>query len=211
MDQREQLGRYSLIQREGCFKLGSDSLHLSRFATLRPKWKVCDLGCGSGVLGLLLLEREVSLQVTGIELDPAAAQLARENFTLNQLSAQVIEGDFRDKSLLPAGQFDLVISNPPYFAQGSGKSGGAFRMEETCTLDQLCAIASRLLRNGGRFALVHRPERLAELMVALTAHHIEPKRLQLVQHSHSKAPSAVLVEGVRQGKPGLEVLATLVG
>lgn len=202
----EQLGRYRLIQSDACFRLGGDTLDLSRFATLRRGWRVCDLGCGSGALGLLLLERDSSLDLTGVELDPAAAGLARRNFEINSLSAQVLTGDLRNTGALGPGRFDLAVSNPPWFPEGAGRSGGAARCEEQCTLTELCAAAGRLVKNGGRFALVHRPERLPNLFVSLRDGGFEPKRMQLIQHGPGSPPSAVLLEAVRQGRPGLEVL-----
>ncbi|WP_418272064.1 tRNA1(Val) (adenine(37)-N6)-methyltransferase [Intestinimonas sp.] len=170
---------------------------------------MCDLGCGSGALGLLLLEREPSLALTGVERDPAAAAVADRNFRENGVEGRVCTGDLRDPELLPAGGFDLAVSNPPWFREGGGASGGSARMEHTCTLDELCAAAGRLVRNGGRFALVHRPERLADLLEALRSHGLEPKRLRLVQHRADAPPSAVLAEAVRQGRPGLEILPVL--
>ena len=106
---------------------------------------------------------------------------------------------------LPAGGFDLVVSNPPYFPVGSGKSAGPARSEESCTLEELCAAAGRLTKNGGRFALCHRPERLTDVLCALRAHNLEPKRLRLVSHRPGYPPSLLLVEAVRQGKPGITV------
>lgn len=207
----EQLGRYALIQSEDCFPLGGDTLDLGRFSTVRRGWKVCDLGCGSGALGLLLLEREETLAMWGVERDPAAAELARRNFRENGLSAQVVTGDLRVRGILPAGHFDLAVSNPPWFRAGAGKSGGPRRSEETCSLEELCASAGRLVKNGGRFALVHRPERLCDLVEALRKSGFEPKRMQLVQHGPGSPPSAVLLEAVRQGKPGLEILPAQIG
>lgn len=209
MERTERLGRYTLLLTEDCFPLGGDSLALGRFATVRRGWKVCDLGCGSGVLGLLLLEREESLSLTGVEVSPAAAGVARQTFARNGLDARVITGDLRDRKLFPANAFDLVISNPPWFPTGAGKSGGPARSEEGCTLMELCAAAGYLTRPGGRFALVHRPERLPDLFTALRENGLEPKRMALLQHSLSTPPSAALVEAVRQGRPGLEVLPTL--
>ena len=197
--------------RQGGFPLGQDTLLLGRFATLRRGGRVCDLGCGAGALPLLLLARESSLDLSGVELDGEAAALARRNLAENGLSGVIRTGDLRRvREQFPAGRFDLVVSNPPYFPAGSGESGGSARMELCCTLTQVCAAAAFLLKNGGRFALVHRPERLAGLMEALGQSGLEPKRLQMVQHDRDKPPSAVLVEAVRQGRPGLSVLPTLI-
>lgn len=204
MPKAEQLGPYTLEQPEGVFPLGGDSLALGAFATVRPRWRVCDLGTGSGALLLLLAGREPTLSLTGVELDPTAAQAAQSNLSKNGLDGQVLCCDLR-VSPLPAGQFDLVISNPPYFAVGSGTSGGSARSEETCSLDELCSAAARLVKNGGRFALCHRPERLTDVLCALREHGLEPKLLKLLSHSPNHPPSTVLVEAVRQGKPGLEI------
>ncbi len=206
----EYIGPYTLEQRPGVFPLGSDSQALGGFAKVRRGERLCDLGCGSGVLGLYLLAREPSLRVTGLELDETAAGLAEENFRANGLDAQVTRGDLRRaRELFPAGYFDLAVSNPPYFSVGSGYSGGSARMEETCTLEDVCAAAQWLVKNGGRFSIVHRPERLADLFQALRAHDLEPKRLQLIQAEHNP-PSAVLIEAYKQGRPGLNVLPVLI-
>lgn len=201
----EQLGTYTLTQPDGVFPLGTDTLALGGFATVRRGWQVCDLGCGGGALLLLLAGRQTDLTLTGVELDPTAARAAEDNLTRNGLDGRVLCRDLRTAPL-PAGGFDLVISNPPYFPVDGGKSGGAARCEESCTLDELCASAARLVKNGGRFALCHRPERLCDLMCALRSHGLEPKRLKLLSHSPRHAPSTVLVEAVRQGRPGLEMV-----
>ena len=200
----ERLGPYMYHRDPVCFPLGRDSLELGKFATVRPRWRVCDLGCGGGVLLLLLAGRAVGLTLAGVEICPQAAEAARANLARNGLVGTIVTGDLRDCPL-PPGQWDLVISNPPYFPVGAGRSGGGARMEEHCTLEELCAAAARLLNNGGRLALVHRPERLADLMVTLRSHRLEPKRMQLLQHDRAHAPSAVLLEAVKGGRPGLEL------
>lgn len=200
----EKLTPYTLCWPEGVFPLGSDTLALGEFATVRRNWKICDLGTGSGALLLLLRRRESSLSLSGIELDKLSAQTAQNNLTRNNLSGIVIHGDLRTYPL-PAGTFDLVISNPPYFSVQSGPSGGQARSEENCTLDQLCAAAGRLVRNGGRFSLCHRPERLTDLLCTLRTHDLEPKRLKLLSHAPGYPPFLALVEAVKQGKPGLEI------
>ena len=202
---REQLGPYTLTWPDGVFPLGQDTLALGGFATVRPSWRVCDLGTGSGALLLLLARRQRKLSLHGVELDPLAAQTTRENLIQNGLEGTIVQGDLR-RSPFPAGEFDLVVSNPPYFPLGSGTSGGAARSEEQGSLTELCAAAGRLTRNGGRFSLCHRPERLVDLFVALRAAGLEPKRIQLLQHSPSHPPYCVLVESIRQGRPGLEFI-----
>ena len=165
----EYLGSYRLTQSDDYFKLGRDSVLLARFATLRKGWSVCDLGCGVGSLLLLLSQREEELDRVGIELNPGAAALARQNLADNGLAGAILPGDLRDRTLLAGDRFHLVVSNPPYFRAGSGKSGGQARMDDTCSVADLCQAAGRLVRTGGRFALVYRPERLAELFAALAA------------------------------------------
>jgi len=204
MIQTEQLGPYALSWPEGVFPLGGDALALGKFASVKPGWRVCDLGTGSGALLLLLAGRAADLSLTGIEIDPLSARTARENLTANGLAGEIVTGDLRTAPL-PAGGFDLAVSNPPYFPVGSGKSGGPARSEELCALDDLCAAAGRLVKNGGRFALCHRPERLVDVLCSLRAHGLEPKRLKLVSHGPGHPPSLLLAEAVRQGKPGLKI------
>lgn len=205
-ESREYLGSYTLLQSEACFKLGRDSIQLSFFASVKPGMRVCDLGCGIGSLLLLLSQREASLIRFGIELDPVAADLARRNLAENGLSGEIMTGDLRERDLLPPDSFQLVISNPPYFRKGTGTSGGNSRMEEQCSVEELCAVAGRLLRTGGRFAVVFRPERLAELFSAMQQARLEPKRMQMLSYSREKPPYAVLVEGIKEGGKGLSIL-----
>lgn len=200
----ESLGPYVLTWPDGVFPLGGDTLALGAFATLKRGWRVCDLGTGSGALLLLLAGRQKELSLLGVEQNPLAARTAQENLTHNGLSGQILTGDLRHLPL-PVGTFDLVVSNPPYFPVGAGTSGGAERSEEHCSLEELCVCSGRLVRNGGRFALCHRPERLTDLLCLLRAHGLEPKRLELISHDRDHAPSLALVEAVKQGRPGLTI------
>ena len=201
---REQLGPYTLSWPEGVFPLGGDALALGEFATVRPRWRVCDLGTGSGALLLLLARRAEGLSLTGVERDPLAARTARDNLAANGLPGELVLGDWREAPL-PAGAFDLVVSNPPYFPPDSGRGNDPARMELHGGLEELCAAAGRLLKNGGRFALCHRPERLCDVLCTLRAHGLEPKRLKLVAHSPAHPPALLLVEAVKGGRPGLVV------
>ena len=145
----ERLGPFLLRQPPGVFPLGEDALRLAAFATVRRSWKVCDLGTGSGCLLLLLSGRATGLDLYGVELDPTAARAARDNLMENGLGGTVWTGDW---NTLPGGTgpFDLVVSNPPYFAQGSGASGGPARMEGRDGLESLCRTAARLPCATGR-------------------------------------------------------------
>lgn len=201
MEHAEELGGRPYVWDGDCFPLGQDSMALAAFATLRRGWRVCDLGCGAGALMALLLTREGSLSLTGVELSPHAAAFAHRNLP----GHTVLTADLTDRDLLPpASSFDLVISNPPYFRAGSGGDGGPARMEGSCTAEALCASAAALLKNGGRFALIYRSERLTDLLCALRGAGLEPKRLKLLS-APGKPPYAVLVEAVRGGKPGLQM------
>ena len=200
---------------DALFKPGTDAFLLGAFARPRAGDRVCDLGAGTGLIGLLLLAREPSLALHNVELQAAPLRLAEQTAAANGLAASQHLADLRQlEGILPAGGMDYVVSNPPYFPPGSGgtppdAARRAARAEDSCSLAEVCAAAARLLRWGGRFALVHRPERLAEVFTAMKAAGVEPKRLQLVQHGPDTPPSAVLVEGVRQGRPGLTVLPVL--
>ena len=194
---------------DGSFRLSTDSMLLVHFAAPLCTGRVADLGAGCGTLGLLLCAANESCTVTGVELDPAAHAIAEENIARSGLSARMraLLGDVREiRTLLPAGGFDAVVSNPPYFPVGSGRSSAAqeqAREERTLTLSQLCAAAAWLLPSGGRFALVHRPERLCDIFCTLRAHGLEPKRLQFVRHTAAAPVCLVLIEARRGGKSGL--------
>ena len=198
----------TLLQPDEHFRLSTDSVVCSWFSRFKPFDRIADLGCGSGAIALMLLASDPTLQVTGIELQPEAAATARENATRNQISFTVLEGDLRQiRTLLPANSMDGVISNPPYFPVGSGKAAegplARARSEETCSLSQLCSAAVWLLRWGGTFTLVHRPERLADLIWELRCRKLEPKRIRFVRHKPDRPISLVLLEARKGGKPGL--------
>lgn len=200
LEHTEQLGSYTYRWDEDCFPLGRDSLELGEFCTLKPGQTVLDLGCGAGLLLLLCARREPSLTLTGVEIDPHAADLARKNLAENGLDGEILTCDLRDES--PAKSVDLAISNPPWYPVGSGAEGGPGRMAG-CTLPDLCRAAAKALKPKGRFALVYRAEGLVDLLCALRSTGLEPKRLKLCTHAPDKPPYAVLVEAVKGGKPGL--------
>lgn len=203
------------------FKPGTDSVLLAYFAksaNIRKIKRAVDLGCGSGIISILLAYDNSNLLIDGIEIQPRAVQLAARNVFLSGMSNRinVIEGDIRrHREFLGHGGYDLTISNPPYYAPGSGKRPiaddiAAARGGALCTLDDLCKAACFLTRWGGSFLIVQKPERLADVFRAVCAHGFEPKRLRMVQHTRSSAPNLVLLESRRGGKPSLKIEMPLI-
>ena len=209
-------GGHRFVYDDALFRPGTDTFLLSSLPRLKPGMKVCDLGCGTGLLGLLLLQRQPDLRVTGVEIQPPAIHLAEKAAVENGLTDRLTfrMEDLRETAL-PANSFDLVVCNPPYYPAGSGRlpAGGALRTarsEESCTLEDLCRAAARLLPWSGHFCLVHKPERLTDLCCALRGRGLEPKRLRFVCKTAGAAPSLLLLDACRGGKPGLAVEAPLI-
>ncbi len=204
------------MQRPGVFKLGSDSVLLAAFVKLSRVRTVCDLGSGGGVLPILLQAYKPGLDITGLEIDPAAVELSCENVSLNGMDEhiRIINGDMRShRELLEAGKYDLVVSNPPYFPAGSGYESDTLptaRGEAECSLMDVCRAAAYTVRWGGSFAMVHRPERLSEICCAMSACGLEPKRMRMTQYKQGAAPNLVLIEARRGGKPGLTIEPPLI-
>lgn len=194
---------------DSLFGPSTDSFLLGAFPKLHNGDRVCDLGSGTGLLGLLLCARKSPLRLTNVEIDPRALDLCRRSYALSGLEAEYICGDLRDLSQLPvAGSFDLVISNPPYFDASRGAvAQGARGVARTtgCSAEELCRAADHLLKFGGSFALIYRCERMAEIFAQLQAHHLEPKRLRFIQNTVSSAPSLFLLECKKGGHSGLMV------
>ena len=211
-------GGYRFAYNDSLFRPGTDTFLLSSLPRLKARLRVMDLGCGTGLLGLLLLQRQPELHVTGLDIQEAAIRLAEKVAAENRLEKQLNFrlGDLRDvKGMFPAGSFDLVVCNPPYYSASSGAMASdsarrTARAEVDCTLEDVCHAAAYLLRWGGAICLVHKPERLVDLLCALRETALEPKRLRFVCKTAGSAPSLVLAEARRGGKPGLTVEAPLI-
>ena len=198
-------------EKEFCFTL--DAVLLAHFAFIKSGAAAIDLGCGTGAVSLLLLARGAD-RVAGVEISPVLADMARRSAALNGLSDRfsVLQADFRNiKGILPGGECELVVSNPPYRPQGHGRINPNSRIaqarhEITATLADVVAAARYLVRYRGRFAMVHLPERMAEVITALRLAGLEPKRLRMVHSAPDRKPTIFLVESIRGAKPGLDVL-----
>jgi len=195
------------------FPLSTDSVLLADFVSISGRASVFDLGAGAGTLGLLLCARHPGCHADGIELQPQAVQAAETAIRQNRMEdrVSVSQGDLRQiENFFPANQYDVVLSNPPYFPAGSGAAAASnalalSRTELGCTLADICRAAAWLLRYGGRFFLVHRPERLCDLVTELRRNDLEPKRLRLVRHRPALPPALILLESRLGGKPGLVI------
>lgn len=192
---------------------GTDALLLAAFAAPRRGERALDLGTGCGILPLLWSRRGRLPQVTGLELQQAACDQFRRSIAYHQLenSLQAVHGDLRAWRQPEGGKlFDLVAMNPPYYAPGVGDACAneprrTARQETDCTITDAAEAGARLTRFGGRFCICHKPERLCDVLCALRAQGLEPKRLRFVAQRADCAPWLFLLEGRRGGKPGLRV------
>lgn len=201
--------------REFCFSM--DAVLLAHFPHFKKNDSVLELGTGTGVIPLIIAD-EVS-HVEAIELNPVMAALARRNVSMNSLEERIniTEGDFREmQSHYPRESFDMVLANPPYRPVNQGqvsklKGRARARHEFTATLYDVVKAARYALRFHGIFVMVHLPERLGEIVVAMHEHQLEPKRLRMVQSQAGKAPKIMLIEAVAGGVAGgLKVMPPLI-
>ena len=209
---------FQIIQNKEKFCFGMDAVLLSGFAKVKEGEKVLDIGTGTGIIPILLAAKTPGKHFTGLEIQPESADMARRSVALNHLEEKIsiVEGDVREADqLFAAASFDVITSNPPYMTGSHGLVNpdmpkAIARHEICCTLEDLVSQTEKLLRPGGRFFMVHRPFRLAEIMTVLTAHHLEPKRMRLVYPFVDKEPNMVLLECIRGGKPRITVEKPLI-
>ena len=209
---------YYIIQDPGRFCFGMDAVLLSGFARVKPGEKALDLGTGTGIIPILLEAKTKGEHFTGLEIQPESADMAARSVAYNHLEEKVdiVTGDIKGASqIFGASSFDVVTANPPYMIGQHGlvKEGDAkaiARHEILCDLDDILRESARILPPGGRFYMVHRPFRLAEIFSKMVAYRIEPKRMQMVYPFVDKEPNMVLIEGLRDGKSRLTVEKPLI-
>ncbi len=189
------------------FPLSTDSMVLGHFVKLPKNAKVLDLGSGCGTLGLLLCSKDPNCTVTGIELTETAHEMALENIRRNALAARMesICADLRSVSeRFSPGQFSVCVSNPPYFSGGpASKEVPLARREDACTLEDLLKAAGWSLKFGGDLFLVHKPERLGEILAIGSQYKLEAKRLCLLRHMEGSPVNLILLQLRKGAKPGL--------
>lgn len=191
----------------GAFPLSTDSMVLAHFAHLPRNAQVLDLGSGCGTLGLLLCSQDPHCHVTGIELDPRAHETALGNIQRNQLGHRMVSlcADLRSVSeRFSPGAFSVCISNPPYFSGGpASKALPLARREDTCKPEDLFSAAGFCLKYGGDLYLVHKPERLAQLISLADRQNLATKRLLLLRHREGGPANLIFLQFRKGGKPGL--------
>jgi tRNA1Val (adenine37-N6)-methyltransferase len=211
-------GRLKIWQRKEGYRFSIDALLLAHFADPRPKDRILDLGTGCGVIPLILIFRRKAEAVIGVEIQPALAELAHKNVSLNHYSAQIEIWEKDLKALETEsmkGKFDFVLSNPPYRKFGSGRINpleekAVARHEIQTTLEDILRTGHHLLKNKGRFCLIYPATRATDLFYGLRHFHLEPKRVQFV-HSHPyDEASLLLVDAFREGKAQIKVLPPFV-
>lgn len=202
-----------IYQDDSCFSFSLDSVMLANFATIRLRdKKIVDLGCGNGVIPLIMSLR-TDKKIVGVEIQEKLADMANRSVRYNGLDEdiKIINADMKDFADKNIECFDLVTCNPPYFKVNSKNYFNESyekmiaRHELEINLEDLCIVARKLLKNNGNFAIVHRPERLMEILLQFRKNHIEPKRIQFVYENISKGSTLVLVEGQKGGNEGLKI------
>ena len=213
-----QIKGYRIIQSPGRFCFGMDAVLLSSFAKVKTGERALDLGTGTGILPILLEAKNKGDFYTGLEIQEESADMARRSVQYNHLEdkVRIVTGDIREAAaLFGAASFHVITVNPPYMIGDHGlknenEAKYIARHEVLCTLEDVLRESGKLLGNKGRFYMVHRPFRLAEILSGMSRHRIEPKRMRLVHPYIDREPNMVLLEGVKGAHPRMTVEPPLV-
>lgn len=209
--------RITLIQKKDGLTFGTDAFLLASFIKPRASGRAAELGAGTGIISFLLASRNKFSSVHAFEIQEDFASLAKRNAEYNELSERVcvIQSDVRDLKVSEYGEFDAVFTNPPYMKTDSGKRNESDRKyiarHEVCgDISDFCAAAYRLLKHGGKFYAVWRPDRLCDLIYSMRQHRLEPKIMTLVCATPHTPPSMVLVSATKGGASGMSLTAPLI-
>lgn len=202
-----------IFQNDDCFSFSLDSVMLANFVNIRLRdKKIVDLGCGNGVIPLILYLR-TNKHIYGVEIQSKLVDMAKNSVSLNNLTDKItiINKDMKDFAINNIESFDVITCNPPYFKVNEknyfnlSEEKKIARHEISITLSDVFSVSKKMLKNNGILSIVHRPERLLELLGNFKNNNIEPKRLQFVYSTITKEAIMVLIEGVKNGKPGLKI------
>ncbi len=201
-----------IIQNPQKYCFTSDAVLLANTARARKTDKVCDLCSGSGIIAILIAAKQNVQKVVGVEIQPTLADMAKRSVELNGLEQQIeilCESVQNCGKVLEKGSFDVVVTNPPYKKIGVGQyldeSIAICRSEQKLQFCELAVCASELLKYGGKFFVIHRADRLAELIFELKKVYLEPKVITLIYPTKSKAPNTVMIECIKGGKPSVKI------
>ena len=206
-----------LIQKKQGLTYGTDAFLLAAYIRTSPRARAVELGSGTGIISLLLATRQKCRHIWAVEIQKSFADVIARNVTLNRLDGRVTPlcADLRElRPDMLGGEVDLVFSNPPYMRCDTGKRNLSdekyIARHEVCgTVYHFCEAASKLLRYGGKFVTVWRPDRLTDLLNALHACALEPKRMTFVHADKDAEPCMVLTEAIKGGAPSLRISAPL--
>jgi tRNA1(Val) A37 N6-methylase TrmN6 len=206
-----------IIQSDEVFSFSLDAVLLARFCTVPMRGKIMDLCTGNAVIPLLLSTR-TKATIHGVEIQERLADMAMRNIALNKLEAQIeiAYGDLKQAhEIYGFGQYDLVTVNPPYLpivagVQNTNEHFAAARHEIHCTLEDVVACCAKLVRAGGKIAMVHRPSRLVDITVLMRQHRLEPKRIRFVHPRIGEEANMVLIEAIKDGKPEVRLLPPVI-
>lgn len=203
-----------IIQNEKGFCFGMDSVILSEFSKeIKQGSKILDMGTGTGILGILLSGKTSNTQIVGVEIQEEVAEMAKRSILLNNLQdrLEIICEDIRNlKQKYETGSFDAIVTNPPYKKRGTGGTNEntlklISRHEITANLEDFILISAYLLKDQGSIYMVHRPERLADILTTMRKYKLEPKILKLVYPNYEKEPNLILVKAVKNAKAFLKI------
>lgn len=212
-----QTGGYRLIQKPGTFCFGTDSVLLADFAAPKKSDRAADLGCGNGAIAILLAAHRPEIEIAGVEIQPEIADMAQRSVRMNGLEARVriYAGDMRDAwTSIGREKCSLVVCNPPYGVKGAGFASATAQQriarQAEISPEEICAAAEKLLKFGGRFCVVYPAQRAFEMMAAMDACRMTPKRVRTVHAAPGRAPKLILIEAVKGGGIGLNWLDPLI-
>ena len=207
-------GGIRILQRSDGFCFGTDAVLLSEFAKAKPGERLLDLCTGTGIVPLLLFKKTRCRDITALEIQPEVCDMAKRSVALSgaEGAVRVVLGDLKNhRQLFAAQSFDAVTCNPPYMPVNTGKMCESekerlSRHELLCSLEDVIGAAAWLLKCGGRFYMIHRADRLTDIMSTMRGYRIEPKRVQLIHPTADREANLLLVEGKSGGKSGIKAL-----